>query len=88
MKQLHFQKVSGRGSICVADEGPYRFALHEAIVGSKPGRPIEVRWRAKVFERYSVRISPIADAEFRSRAKAIDWLARYRVPEKEEAECR
>jgi len=78
MKELHFERVAASGMM-VADEGRYRFGLVRFHVGAKTDH-----WKALVFDRHSVRVSPIAEQHCRTRAVAIDWLARFRVPEKEE----
>jgi hypothetical protein len=82
MKELHFKKLSGRGSLYVADEGNYRYVLIEK---SKGGR--QIAWLVEIRERNSVRVAPIAEGSFRSKAEAIDWLARYRAPQQEKAEA-
>lgn len=77
MKELHFQRL-GTSNMIIAEEGRWRFGLVRFHVGATTDH-----WKALVFDRYSVRVSPIAEERCRTRAEAIDWLARYRVPEKE-----
>ena len=75
MKQLHFQKA---GRMLVATEGPYRFVLRQPVgllTGKKGGG-----WKAEIYEREGRR-TPRFEAQFASKSQAIDWLARYRVPE-------
>lgn len=76
MKELHFIRT---GKMHVATEGNYRFVITEHLVAG----PYVKRWRAEVFERFTVRIAPIDEQECASKSEAIDWLARHRQPQDE-----
>jgi len=79
MKQLHFQKSGAR--MLVATEGPYRFVLRQVdkISAWTPCKG----WKAEIYEREGRR-TPKHDGNFATKSQAIDWLAKYRVPETEE----
>ena len=70
MKQLHFTRNGA--DMQVASQGNRRFVIHTV-------RDMPELYLAKVFEREGRRREPIASAYFDTRAKAIDWLSRYRV---------
>lgn len=74
MRELIFKRV---GKMHIATEGPYRFVLREAPKGSLWA------WKAEIYEREGRR-TPKWDGNFPAKSQAIDWLARYRVPEMKE----
>lgn len=79
MKELAFTRA---GKMHVAYEGNYRFVLWSV----PPGEAV-MRWAAEVYGRNAgPRKKPVAQEKFATRAQAIDWLARYRVPMETEAE--
>jgi len=68
MKQLHFTRAGA--DIQVAYQGNHRFVIHTI-------REMPELYKAAVFHRDEGNTKPIATTVVDSRAKAIDWLAKY-----------
>jgi hypothetical protein len=82
MKELHFERAARNGTLMTATEGPLRFQLWEHTGGDAyKYRPpnVVVLWGAAVFDITSIGLKrKTEDRFFRSRAEAIDWLAKHR----------
>jgi hypothetical protein len=75
MKELHFERAARNGTLMTATEGAIRFQLWEHA-GPR------VLWGASVFGITGLGMRrKTEDRFFKSRAEAINWLARHRPAE-------